>query len=278
MFGGFANKLPGGYARMHQAFTQGAITFKGPADANLVIAAGDRFEAIGTFLTTGWSLTLQGGKANGIGTASVAANGGPVIIKGADAGTTNGIGGSVTINSGLSSATSSANITIQAGDTNNGAASLPGSVTIKGGGHVNGIGGSVTLLGGNGGGGTGSGQGGLATLQAGTTSSGAGGIAQVLGSAGSVNFAGGKVLIQPGAAGGGSGAGLANGHIVLDGGRGAALSTTAIGGFVCMPSCAGAPTGTPNAIPTGMVPIVLDTTNAKFWAYIGGAWKGIVLI
>lgn len=56
----------------------------------------------------------------------------------------------------------------------------------------------------------------------------------------------------------------------------AALATTATDGYTYLPSVAGAPTGAPTA-QTGAVPIVLDTTNSKLWARIGGAWKGVVL-
>jgi hypothetical protein len=60
-------------------------------------------------------------------------------------------------------------------------------------------------------------------------------------------------------------------------GSGAALSTSAIGGFTCLPTCAGTPTGTPASVPTGCVAMVVDTTNDKFYLYIGGAWKSVTL-
>lgn len=56
----------------------------------------------------------------------------------------------------------------------------------------------------------------------------------------------------------------------------AALATTATTGFLYLPSCAGAPTGTP-VTQTGLVPLVLDTTDNQIWAYLGGAWKAITL-
>lgn len=59
-------------------------------------------------------------------------------------------------------------------------------------------------------------------------------------------------------------------------GSGAALNTTATDGFMHIASCAGAPTGVPN-LTTGAVPMVFDTTNSKFCAYIGGAWKSVTL-
>lgn len=61
------------------------------------------------------------------------------------------------------------------------------------------------------------------------------------------------------------------GNVVLSN---AALGTTATDGFTYLPSCAGAPTGTPTAY-TGIVPCVIDTTNGKLWSYYGGAWHFI---
>jgi len=57
---------------------------------------------------------------------------------------------------------------------------------------------------------------------------------------------------------------------------GGALATTATTGFFYIPTCAGAPTGVPAATYTGLVPMIYDTTNHKFWIY-DGAWKGVVL-
>lgn len=64
-----------------------------------------------------------------------------------------------------------------------------------------------------------------------------------------------------------------NSNAIGDGG----LLTTATIGFGYLPTSAGPPTGTPLAKP-GYVPAVLDTTNSKLWMYIGGAWKGVVLV
>ncbi len=50
------------------------------------------------------------------------------------------------------------------------------------------------------------------------------------------------------------------------------LVTTAAAGFVRLQTMAGPPTG---AAADGDV--VIDTTNSKWWARIGGAWKGVVL-
>jgi hypothetical protein len=52
----------------------------------------------------------------------------------------------------------------------------------------------------------------------------------------------------------------------------AALTTTATNGFLYVPTCAGVPTGTPTAI-TGLAPIVVDTTNNRWYFYSGGAWR-----
>jgi hypothetical protein len=52
----------------------------------------------------------------------------------------------------------------------------------------------------------------------------------------------------------------------------AALATTATDGFLYVPTCAGVPTGTPTAV-TGMAPIVVDTTNNRWYFYSGGAWR-----
>ena len=55
----------------------------------------------------------------------------------------------------------------------------------------------------------------------------------------------------------------------------AALATTATDGFLYIPTCAGAPTGTPTAA-TGLAPIVFDTTDNKIWFY-NGTWKGVAV-
>jgi hypothetical protein len=52
----------------------------------------------------------------------------------------------------------------------------------------------------------------------------------------------------------------------------AALATTAVTGFLYVPSCAGAPTGVPEAH-TGTAAVVVDSTNNKLYFYSGGAWR-----
>lgn len=52
----------------------------------------------------------------------------------------------------------------------------------------------------------------------------------------------------------------------------AAIATDATDGFLYVPGCAGPPTGTPTSF-TGRVPIVVDTTNHKFYFFSGGSWR-----
>ncbi|MES2367477.1 MAG: right-handed parallel beta-helix repeat-containing protein [Pseudomonadota bacterium] len=54
-------------------------------------------------------------------------------------------------------------------------------------------------------------------------------------------------------------------------GRGA-ISTTATDGFMYVAGCPGIPTGTPTT-KTGLVPIVVDTTDNRLYFYSSGAWR-----
>lgn len=56
-----------------------------------------------------------------------------------------------------------------------------------------------------------------------------------------------------------------------------ALATTDTEGFLHLQSCAGAPTGVPATIPTGQIPMVIDSTNSRIYTYIGGAWKSVAV-
>jgi hypothetical protein len=62
---------------------------------------------------------------------------------------------------------------------------------------------------------------------------------------------------------------------VMGGSYGGALATNATRGFLYLPTCAGAPTGTPDT-QTGTAAHVFDTTNNKLWVY-NGSWKGVVV-
>lgn len=59
---------------------------------------------------------------------------------------------------------------------------------------------------------------------------------------------------------------------------GSAVATSATAGFTYLPTCAGTPTGTPATSVTGAAPMIVDTTNSKLYVYIGGAWKGCLLV
>lgn len=69
-----------------------------------------------------------------------------------------------------------------------------------------------------------------------------------------------------------------SGNVVI--GAGSSLATTANSGFLCIPTCAGAPTVGPStdasnrAIPVGTVPIVYDTTNNRLYIRTpSGTWR-----
>ncbi len=52
------------------------------------------------------------------------------------------------------------------------------------------------------------------------------------------------------------------------------LPTDAVSGFLCIPQCAGAPTGTPNKQIAAPVPMLYDVSNNKLWIYgIDGIWR-----
>lgn len=68
-----------------------------------------------------------------------------------------------------------------------------------------------------------------------------------------------------------------NGNVIL-GSSSAALATNATNGFTYLPNCAGTPTGVPASLPTGMTPMIVDTTAGKIWIYYGGTWHYIVTV
>jgi len=67
---------------------------------------------------------------------------------------------------------------------------------------------------------------------------------------------------------------LAGGDVIV--GQNSELATTATAGFLVIPSCNGAPTGTPTNAAAGAVPLVYDRANEKLYAY-NGAWISVTL-
>ena len=68
-----------------------------------------------------------------------------------------------------------------------------------------------------------------------------------------------------------------SGNVVI--GVGSSLATTATNGFLCIPTCSGAPTGGPPtgtepAVPVGTVPLIYDSTNNRLYIRTpSGAWR-----
>lgn len=66
-----------------------------------------------------------------------------------------------------------------------------------------------------------------------------------------------------------------SGNVIV--GAGTSLGTTATSGFLFVPSCSGAPTGVPIGISvdpyTGVIPMVVDTTNLRIYVRIGSTWR-----
>lgn len=58
----------------------------------------------------------------------------------------------------------------------------------------------------------------------------------------------------------------ANGNVILNQ-TGSALATSATNGFTYLPNCAGVPSGTPAALPTGASAFVEDTTHNTLWVW-----------
>ena len=56
-------------------------------------------------------------------------------------------------------------------------------------------------------------------------------------------------------------------------GSGATLATTTTEGFLCIPTCAGAPTGVTSAIPVGTVPLIYDSTNDRLYIRTSTGWR-----
>jgi len=60
-------------------------------------------------------------------------------------------------------------------------------------------------------------------------------------------------------------------------GYGAAVGTTAVRGFVYLPTCAGTPTGVPFNTITGAAPMIVDSSAFKLWINFAGTWKFVTL-
>lgn len=56
------------------------------------------------------------------------------------------------------------------------------------------------------------------------------------------------------------------------GAGGSALATTATEGFTYVPTCAGVPTGVPDA-KTGLAAVIVDTSNNRIYFYSNGSWR-----
>jgi hypothetical protein len=62
------------------------------------------------------------------------------------------------------------------------------------------------------------------------------------------------------------------GNVVI--GAGLTLATSSTKGFLCIPTCSGAPTGIVSAAPLGTVPIIFDTTNNRLYVRTpSGTWR-----
>jgi hypothetical protein len=63
--------------------------------------------------------------------------------------------------------------------------------------------------------------------------------------------------------------GAAVGNVAIGGG---VIATNAADGFAYVPTCAGAPSGTPTGI-SGYAPIIIDTTDNRLYFYSSGSWR-----
>jgi hypothetical protein len=257
MFGGLNQRMKGGLGRLRQRVSTG-ITYiiSGPPESDLLIEAGRLFNQDRLSNTSARKITIRAGAPSNGGQIGNSVQGGGNVEIFATAGGSYGNGGNVLIQSGDAAGTTLAgDITIQCGQSSSAASGTS----------------AVALIGSN----NGSGNGAQIRAEGGLNFSG--GNALILGGNAIQNgIPGGAVLIQPG-----SGNNARSGNINLDGGRGAALATTATAGFVTVPTCAGAPTGVPDVnvgVPTGSVATVVDTTNLRAYFYIAGTWRYAQLV
>jgi hypothetical protein len=279
--------------------TGGAVSISGAtggstsgAGGSVNIAGGNANAAT---TVSGGSVNLTGGSPGGFGAGGfinlAGGSAGGVTIYGSDLALPDGHG-TVTIRGGKSQGATLGNVIVAGGEASNifgggtvlvqggDAAATGGAATVRGGdGISNGSnGGVLTLRGGDGARSTigGSNPGGALNLRGGdstgTTNTAAGGAVSITGGFGGAGNANGGNVSLAGGAGGGTGA---KGNVAVD--NGGAISTSAVGGFFCIPTCAGAPTGTPANVPSGAAPLVIDTTNGRLYAYYGAAWHQVTL-
>lgn len=232
----------------------GGLSSSGSKGGNVVVKGG-----IGT-VNVGGDAKLVGGGGGIGGVAFVAGGtgtgaGGAVNIEGGQGAGAGGHGGAITVSARAGSGVigNGGDLTMSAGGSTE--AGTTGNVLISAGSSTSAVygiaGGNLTLVAGN----------------VGTAGNAAGGAVAVTSGNGRGTGNGGDIKLTPGA-GGASGA---RGNVNLNG-TGSALATTATGGFMCIPTCAGAPTGTPANVATGTVAMVYDTTNDHLYVYRGG-WK-----
>lgn len=115
----------------------------------------------------------------------------------------------------------------------------------------------------------------------GGTSNVAGANLTIAGSQGKGTGVGGNVIIQTAAAGSSGSTvnalatiftGYSNGDVGI--GAGSAIATSAVAGFLLIPTCAGTPTGVVANAAAGRAALVYDTTAGVLWVSVSGSsWK-----
>lgn len=268
------------------SFTGATVTDGGGGTADVTItasgiaAAGSdtdvQFNSSGLIAGNG-GLTYTSGNTLGIGghlsligdntassiilSASTSGTGTTFNMTGSDGNSGGGAGGTMFINAGNAVSIGGGGGFIVAGGQGAGT-SNGGPIQLAGGAAAgSGNGGTALLEGGNGV------NGGSASIFGGSGSGGNGGTTFVFGGlANSANKNGGDVLLAGGA---GNGSGHAGNLFAGNG----ILATTATGGFLVIPQCAGTPTGVPAG---GNGSMVYDTVNNKLYIY-NGAWKSVTL-
>ncbi|RQS84324.1 hypothetical protein [Burkholderia seminalis] len=311
MFGELGPRMKGGLNQILTFFSSGATTVK-PQTGNALVVQGGDVECLDNNLSyTGTSVTVNGGSTSSVGsssnggavnvnggsTAATFGHGGAVTISGGASTGSIGAGGALTLQSGNGTGGGSGAVTIQTGTGSGGSSggaiaiqtqgaasygsgnisittqSNPqsvGNITITAGDATGNITpGSITIKSGSGLGSATNRAGAPVSITAGngSTTNAAGGALNLTSGNGTGTGNGGNVVITAGS----SAAGAA-GNVVTNGAA-SALSTSATGGFMTLPTCAGIPTGTPANVPAGNVPLVFDTASWRLWAYNGTTWQ-----